>query len=228
MMHPDRSPGPDGLTAGFYIRHWNIMKTAICSAVRDFLNGGDIPEIVNSTVLVLIPKVKNPQDLSQYRPISLCNVLYKLASKVLALRLRPLLEGLISEEQSAFVPGRLITDNVLLAYECVHYLKRKKGKSGACAVKLDMAKAYDRVEWSYLRAIMTKLGFAAEWIDRIMCCVESVSFSVKVNGTYSEIFKPTMGIRQGDPLSPYLFLICAEGFSSMLKYYGAGHLSRGV
>uniref|UniRef100_A0A8R7VKS3 Reverse transcriptase domain-containing protein n=1 Tax=Triticum urartu TaxID=4572 RepID=A0A8R7VKS3_TRIUA len=187
-----------------------------------------MPEMVNSTVLVLIPKVKNPQHLSQYRPISLCNVLYKLASKVLALRLRPLLQGLISEEQSAFVPGRLITDNVLLAYECIHFLKRKKGKSGACAVKLDMAKAYDRVEWSYLRAIMSKLGFADAWINRVMSCVETVSFSVRVNGNYSQIFKPSKGIRQGDPISPYLFLLCAEGFSCMLKKYGAGHLSRGV
>uniref|UniRef100_A0A8R7R6G8 Reverse transcriptase domain-containing protein n=1 Tax=Triticum urartu TaxID=4572 RepID=A0A8R7R6G8_TRIUA len=185
-----------------------------------------MPEMVNSTVLVLIPKVKNPQHLSQYRPISLCSVLYKLASKVLALRLRPLLQGLISKEQSAFVPGRLITDNVLLAYECIHFLKR--GKSGACAVKLDMAKAYDRVEWSYLRAIMSKLGFADAWINRVMSCVETVSFPVRVNGNYSQIFKPSKGIRQGDPISPYLFLLCAEGFSCMLKKYGAGHLSRGV
>jgi hypothetical protein len=141
MMHPDRSPGPNGFTVGFYIRHWNILKTSICSAVREFLNGGDMPEIVNTTVLVLIPKVKKPQDLSQYRLISLCNVLYKLASKVLALRLREILDDIISEEQSAFVTGRIITDNVLL---CIHYLKKKKGKSEACVVKLDMAKAYIR------------------------------------------------------------------------------------
>jgi hypothetical protein len=109
-------------------------------------NSCDMPEVVNNTVLVLIPKVKQPQELSQYRRITLCNVLYKVASKDLALRLRPVLEEIISEEQSAFVSGRLITDNVITAYESIHYLNRKKGKSGACVIKLDMAKAYNRVE----------------------------------------------------------------------------------
>ena len=228
MMHPNKSPGPDGFTAGFYIRHWDLIKQDVCSAVKQFLNGGEMPEVVNRTILVLIPKVKQPQELSQYRPIALCNVLYKIASKVLALRLRPVLDEIISEEQSAFVPGRLITDNVITAYESIHYLKKKKGKSGACAIKLDMAKAYDRVEWAYLRAIMLKLGFSLHWTNLIMKCVESVSFSVRVNGSFSEFFKPTRGIRQGDPISPYLFLICAEGLSALLKFRGPMFLSRGI
>jgi hypothetical protein len=122
------------------------LKASITTAVLGFLNGGDLPEDINKTLLVLIPKVANPQELSQYRPISLCNVLYKICSKAMANRLRKILDEIISEEQSAFVPGRLITDNVLVAYECIHYLRNKKGKSGACAIKLYMAKAYDRVE----------------------------------------------------------------------------------
>jgi hypothetical protein len=115
MMHPNKSPGSDGFMAGFYIQHWNVLKNDICSAVSGFTEGGQMPEVVNNTILVLILKVKQPQDLTQYRPIALCNVLYKIVSKILALRLRPILDELISEEQSTFVPDRLITDNVITA-----------------------------------------------------------------------------------------------------------------
>ncbi|EEE59262.1 hypothetical protein OsJ_11281 [Oryza sativa Japonica Group] len=141
MMGAHKAPGPDSFTVGFYQAHWETIGPSVTRAVLNFLNGGELPEAINQTTLVLTPKVKHPQDLKNFRPISLCNVVYKLCSKVLANRLRVFLDEIISAEQSAFVPGRLITDNVLVAYECTHYLKRKKGKTGACAVKLDMAKA---------------------------------------------------------------------------------------
>lgn len=125
--------------------------------------------------------------------------------------------------------GHLITDNVLIAYECIHYLKRKRGKSRACAIKLDMAKAYDRIEWEHLRRIMLQLGFHEFFVNLIMMrCVTYVSFSVKINGVLSEVFKPTREIRQGDPISPYLFLLCSKGLSCLLKSIGLVHISRGV
>lgn len=110
----------------------------------------------------------------------------------------------------------------------IHYLCHKKGKSGSCAIKLDMAKAYDRVEWCYLEAVMQALGFLASWCVLVMKCVSSVSFSVKVNGVFSDEVRPSKGIRQGDPISPYLFLLCSEGLSSMIKSIGPQYVSRGV
>jgi hypothetical protein len=219
QMFPTKSPGPDGFPAHFFQRHWSLCGEEVTAAVIRILEGVDDPTEVNRTFIVMIPKVASPSDLGQFRPISLCNVLAKIASKVLANRLKQILPEIISVEQSAFVPGCLITDNIIAAYECLHFMKRRKSKSNPyCALKLDMRKAYDRVEWTYMRAIMSKLGFWQNWIDMVMRMVSSVSFSVLFNGSPLERFKPTRGIRQGDPISPYLFLIAAEGLSCLLKH----------
>ena len=106
--------------------------------------------------------------------------------------------------------------------------RRKKGKNFSCTVKLDMMKAYDRVEWHYLEAILSRLGFSMGFVRLIMKCVSSVRFSVRINGELLPYFTPTRGFRQGDPVSPYLFLMCAEGFSSLLKYYNGGTFDRSL
>ncbi|KAL0011163.1 hypothetical protein SO802_006271 [Lithocarpus litseifolius] len=218
QMGPTKAPGPDGMNALFYQKFWHVVGDFVVLAVLDFLNNGNMLPDINHTNIVLIPKVKNPERMSEFRPISLCNVIYKIISKVLANRLKQVLPQIISPTQSAFVPGRLITDNVLVAYETLHTMHyRKKGKKGYMALKLDISKAYDRVEWHFLHRIMEKLGFPTIWIDRVMSCVTTTSLSILINGKPYGLIHPSRGIRQGDPLSPYLFLLCAEGFTALLK-----------
>lgn len=212
-----KAPGPDGLHAAFYKRFWVMLEEDLVKEVLEAVNTVVIPEGWNDTVIVLIPKVDKPEKLSRFQPISLCNVVYKVISKMLAKRLKGILPEVIGEAQSAFVPGRLITDNVLVAYESVHRIKRKKGNHGLCAVKLDMHKAYDRVEWCFLEGIMLRMGFDVRWVELMMACVKSVTYSVKFNSQITERFIPSRGLRQGDPLSPYLFLLVAEGLSALLS-----------
>ncbi|KAK1648056.1 hypothetical protein QYE76_065861 [Lolium multiflorum] len=170
-----KAPGPDGLHAIFYKRFWHIIGEDLTDEVLLAVNSRVIPEGWNHTTIVLIPKVESPESITQFRPISLCNVVYKVIAKLLANRLKHILTDTITPNRSAFVPGRLITDNILVAYESYHTIKSKKtGKYGICAVKLDMHKAYDRVEWTFLQKILVRLGFDHSWVDLIMACVSSV------------------------------------------------------
>lgn len=229
QMHPDKAPGPDGMTPGFFQRHWSIVGEDIVKMVKEFFSQGVMLEGLNETNLVLIPKKNNPSTVSDLRPISLCNVLVKIITKVMANRMKLLLNVVISESQSAFIPGRLISDNILVSYEVMHFLKNKRvGKEGYMAIKLDMSKAYDRLEWGFLKVMLGKMGFSDHWVKLVMASITSVSYNI-VHGDRSlgPIF-PSRGIRQGDPLSPYLFIMCAEGLSALLRFYESNQWIHGV
>jgi hypothetical protein len=167
QMGPTMAPGPYGFSAMFYQKHWKILEKDICNVVRAFLGREEIPEGLCDTIIILIPKVSRSDRLTNFQPISLCNVLYKIASKVLAKILNGVLPSIIAEQQSAFVPSRLITNNVLIAYECMHTIRRQKWRNPFFASKIDMIKAYDRVEWTYLEGILQKMDFEQTWVKSV-------------------------------------------------------------
>ena len=218
QMAPLKAPGPDGMPPLFYQHFWPVVDKDVTSSVLMWLNSGILPSPINHTFITLIPKVDSPELVTEFRPISLCNVLYKIFSKVLANRLKKFLPNLITEHQSAFAKNRLITDNILVAFETLHCMKNQtSSKSGSMALKLDMSKAYDRVEWNYLESLMLKMGFSTNWTALIMACVKSVTYSLLINGEPKGLITPTRGIRQGDPLSPFLFLLCTEGLHGLIE-----------
>jgi hypothetical protein len=181
QMHPDKAPGPDGFNPAFYQHFWNICGDDIFEAVKVWLERGYFPTSLNDTNICLLPKCDNPVSMKDMRPISLCNVLYKMVSKLLANRMKRCLDKCVAEEQSAFVEGRSIIDNALIAIEVIHALQRKvKGFRGDMALKIDISKAYDKVDWGFLRGMLERLGFADKWIHWMMLCVSSVNYSVLV------------------------------------------------
>ena len=160
QIHLTKSPGPDSMSAIFFQRYWNIVGRDITNMVLNVLNFNLPMTEINKTNIALIPKTNHPARMTEFWPISLCNVTYKLISKVLANRLKAILPYVIAENQSAFTADRLITDNVLVAFELMHYLNHKiEGKDGFMSIKLDMSKAFDQVEWGFIKRVMEKLGF---------------------------------------------------------------------
>jgi len=204
-----KSPDPDGFNFGFLKFSWDIIKADVLSAVKDFTSKNQWPRGTNASFLCLVPKVENPQQLGEFRPISLVGCLYKIISKALSLRLKKVINRVIDIRQLSFLEGRGLLDGVLVANEVLEEYKRKR--KSCVFFKVDYEKAYDSVSWDFIYYMLERLGFCAQWIRWINCCFESASVSVLVNGSPTREFFPRKGLRQGDPLALFLFLIVAEG-----------------
>jgi len=212
----DKSPGPDGFTSCFFKKSWHIVGDQFCDAIEEFFRSSSLLKQVNHTTIVLIPKSAHSSTVHDFRPISCCNVTYKVISKILASRLAPILSSLVDQAQSAFIQGRSMVDNIHLVQELLRKYNRKR-VSPRWLAKVDIRKAYDTVCWKFIRDILAGLGFPTTFINWIMECISSTSFSLLINGNLCGFFKGKRGLRQGDPLSPFLFVLCLEYFSRSLR-----------
>ena len=187
---------------------------------KDFHEKARFVRSLNSTFIVLVRKKGGAEDIKDFRPISLVNSLYKLIAKVLANRLKKVMSKLVNTAQNTFMARRQILDASLIANEVIDSITKKKEKR--FLYKLDIEKAYDTLNWNFLLSSLQKMGFGERWIEWIKWCITTVSFSVIVNGSPIGYFKSTRGLRQGDPLSPYLFVLGMEVFSILINKAASG------
>ncbi|CAH1453519.1 unnamed protein product [Lactuca virosa] len=212
----DKAPGPDGFTSTFFKKAWHIVGIEVCKAVKEFFLNGQLLQAVNHTILALLPNVEVPNTMKDFCPISCCNVIYKCIKKTIVTRMAPSLHKLVDMNQSTFITGRAITDNILLSQELMQGYTRKH-RSPRCALKVDIQKVYDTVNWNFLEQILWGFGFHHRMIQWIMKCVSTTSFSIRINGENKGYFMWKKGLRQGDPMSPYLFTLIMEVFNLMIK-----------
>ena len=202
---PFKASGPDGFHAFFFQRCWLVIGEDVCNVVIQVLRGGPMPLGLNDTFITLIPKVPNVERVTQFRPIGLCNVVYKLITKCIVNRLKGVLSDMISPIQSSFVPGRQITDDVIIMQEVLHSMRRKTGAMGWMAIKLDLEKAYDRLRWDFLRETLLRMHLSGLLVNVIMQCVSTCSLNILWNGEPSGAFTPS---GECDKVTCFTILIC--------------------
>ena len=176
-----KAPGPGGFSAGFFKKAWGIVGDDVVKAISSFFRDSRILKQLNNTSIALIPKVLNPSHVSEFRPISCCNTIYKCISRILAGRLKDVLSGLISKSQTAFVPGRRIADNIFLSQELLRGYHLQRG-TPRCAIKVDLMKAYDNVRWDCIIAILRSMGFPDIFVRWVFECISTPSYSINING----------------------------------------------
>ncbi|XP_057248240.1 uncharacterized protein LOC130590220 [Beta vulgaris subsp. vulgaris] len=215
-IEDNKAAGPDGFSSGFFKKTWEITGPDIIKAVLDFFSTGKLLKQVNATNLCLIPKCEQAEDVTKYRPIACCNVLYKIISKLMCQRLKVVLPFIINPVQSAFVESRVIMHNIFLCQDLMKQYKRKNGPA-RCTIKVDLRKAYDSLNWDFIKDLLVALNFPDKFLHWVMVCITTPCFSLSFNGVMSGFFKGEKGIRQGDPISPLLFVIAMEYLSRILK-----------
>ncbi|GKV49874.1 hypothetical protein SLEP1_g56597 [Rubroshorea leprosula] len=221
-----KAPGPDGFNFRFVKSEWEVIKEDVIDFLQEFHKNSKMVRGLNSSFIVLVPKVDNPQRIEEFRPISLIGVIYKILAKIFANRLKKVLDGLIGEQQMAFISGMQLMDGVVIANELVD--EAKKRKKSTFLFKIDFEKAYDKVSWSFLDYMMLRMGFCSTWRKWIRECLETSSVSILVNGSSTRQFSVSRGLRQGDPLSPFLFIIAAEGLNGLVSTAAQKGLLQGV
>ena len=214
-MNRDKAPSPDGFTVAFWQNAWDFTKEEIMDMFKEFHEHSSFLKSLNNTFLVLIPKKSGAEDIGDFRLIILLGGLYKLLAKFLANRLKKVIGKVVSTAQNAFITGRQILDVSLIANEVIDSWQKRKGKGLIC--KLDIKKAYDSINWKFLLKVLQKMGFGSKWLGWMWSCLSSTKFSVLVNGVPIGFFPSTKGLRQGDPLSPYLFVMGMEVLDVLIR-----------
>jgi hypothetical protein len=198
-----------GILQNFFKASWSIVGKEVVTTIKGFFTSGKLLKEVNDIILTLVPKKANPFAMGDFRPIACCNVIYKCITKIISNRLLPLLNDLVSLNQFAFIPSRSISENVLLAQELVRNYHKEKGEPH-CTLKIDLMKAYDSFNWEFMIHCLHCFGFPVKFLSWIKECITSPRFSIGLNGTLEGYFDGKRGLRQGDPLSPYLFVLAME------------------
>ncbi|KAK9058221.1 hypothetical protein SSX86_023061 [Deinandra increscens subsp. villosa] len=222
----DKAPGPDGFSLGFVKKYWDLLKDDILGFVREFFDTAHLPLGCNASFISLIPKVQSPASFTDYRPISLVGLQYKVISKILANRMSGIMDQIISPEQSAFIKGRQILDGPLMLNEIVDWYRFKK--KPLLLFKIDFAKAYDTVSWDYLDTMLHFMGFGDKWRSWVRACLSSTRASILINGSPSAEFNIGRGLRQGDPMAPFLFILVMEGLHVFIEDSVAAGLYKGI